>query len=150
MSIDKQMDKMWYTHPYAHGRTHTHTMEYYSVAKNKMPSATTWTELETVILSEVSQKEKENTIYLSYVESKIWHNCTYLWNKNRLKNIENRLVVARGWGEWWGREFGISRCKLLYIEWIMNKFLLCSAGNYIQYPTINHNGKDYKKEYIHV
>ena len=40
-------------------------------------------------------------------------------------------------------EFGISRCKLLYIEWINNKVLLYSTGNYIQYPVINHNGKEY-------
>ena len=47
-----------------------------------------------------------------------------------------------GWGgiEW---EVGISRCKLLYIEWINNKVLLYSTGNYIQYPVINHNGKEY-------
>ena len=31
-------------------------------------------------------------------------------------------------------EFGISRCKLLHIEWINNKVLLYSTGNYIQYP----------------
>ena len=39
-------------------------------------------------------------------------------------------------------EFGTSRCKLLYIEWIHNKVLLCSTGNYIQYLVINHNGKE--------
>ena len=34
-------------------------MEYYSVVKNEvMPLATTWVDLEIVILSEVSQKEK--------------------------------------------------------------------------------------------
>ena len=37
--------------------------------------------------------------------------------------------------------FGISRGKLLYLEWIKNKVLLCSTGNYIQYPVINHKGK---------
>ena len=37
---------------------------------------------------------------------------------------------------------GISRCKLLYIEWINNEALLYSTGNYIQYPIINHNGKE--------
>ena len=41
--------------------------------------------------------------------------------------------------EW---EFGINRCKLLYIEWI-NKVLLYSTGNYIQYPMIKHNGQEY-------
>ena len=41
--------------------------------------------------------------------------------------------------EW---EAGVSRCKLLYIEWINNKVLLYSTGNCIQYPGINHNGKE--------
>ena len=39
-------------------------------------------------------------------------------------------------------EIGIRRCKLLYIEWI-NKVLLCTTGNYIQYPVINQNGKEF-------
>ena len=45
-------------------------------------------------------------------------------------------------------EFGISRCKL---GW-MNKVILHSTGNYIQYPRINHNRKEYlfKKEYLYV
>ena len=42
-------------------------------------------------------------------------------------------------------EFGISRYKLLYTEWINNKVLLYSIGNYIQYLVINHNGKEMKK-----
>ena len=62
-------------------------------------------------------------------------------------DIENRLVVAKGEGikggmEW---EVGVSRCKLLYTEWINNKVLLYGTENYIQYPLINHNGKEYKK-----
>ena len=73
--------------------------------------------------------------------------------QKQTQNIENRLVVAngeQGWGggkEW---EFGVSRCKLSYIEWINNKALLYSTGNYIQYPVINHNGKEYEKEYIYI
>ena len=35
--------------------------------------------------------------------------------------------------------------KPVYIRWINNKVLLCSTGNYIQYPMINHNGKEYEK-----
>ena len=34
-------------------------------------------------------------------------------------------------------EFGVSRCKLLHIEWI-NKVLVYSTENYVQYPGINH------------
>ena len=45
-------------------------------------------------------------------------------------------------------DFGISRCKLLYIEWI-NKFLPYSTRNYIQYPMINHNAKVYEL-YIYI
>ena len=51
-----------------------------------------------------------------------------------------------GWGRGRGREggmvwvLGVSRCKVLHIEWRNNKVLLYSTGNYIHYPVINHNG----------
>ena len=45
-------------------------------------------------------------------------------------------------------EFGIGRDKQLHVEWINNKGLLYRTGNYIQCPVINHNGKEYEKEYI--
>jgi len=47
-------------------------------------------------------------------------------------------------------EFGVSRCKLLHLVWINNKGLLHSIGNYIQYPGINHKGKEYKKECVYI
>ena len=80
------------------------------------------------------------------MESKILHKGTYLQNKNKLTDIENRLVVAKGEG-WGGKdwEFEISRCKLFYIGWINNKVLLYITRKYIQYPVINHNGKEYIK-----
>ena len=56
-------------------------------------------------------------------------------------------MVAKGGGEgeidW---EFGVRRRKLLYIEWINSKVLLYSTGNYIQYPVIKYNGKEYITE----
>ena len=48
-------------------------------------------------------------------------------------------------GGGWGRDGvggWVSRCKLLHIERINNKVLLYSTENYIQYPIINHNGKE--------
>ena len=33
-------------------------------------------------------------------------------------------------------EFGVGRCKLLHLEWINNKVLLYSTGNYIQSPGV--------------
>ena len=46
-------------------------------------------------------------------------------------------------------QFGVGRYKLLHLEWI-NKVLLFNTGNCIQSPGINHNGKEYKKEYIYM
>ena len=43
-----------------------------------------------------------------------------------------------------GGRLGLLRCKLLYMEWI-NKVLVYCTGNYIQYPMINPNGKEYFK-----
>ena len=57
------------------------------------------------------------------------------------------LRVEGGGGKDW--KFGISRCKLLYIEWINRKVLKYSVGSYIQYPVINHNGQEYEKECIY-
>ena len=44
-----------------------------------------------------------------------------------------RVKDCGGGVDW---EFGVSRCKLLYIEWINNNVLLYSTGNYIDYPVI--------------
>ena len=45
-------------------------------------------------------------------------------------------------------ESGVGRCKLLQLEWINNKVLLYSTGNYIQYLVITYNEKESEKEYI--
>ena len=130
--------------------THIYNGILLSCKKNKiMPFAATWMQLEIITLTEVSQKRKTNSIwYHLYVESKIWHYWTYLQNRNRLTDIENRLGVAKGEAGGGGKdwEFGVSRCKLVYIGWINNKVLLYSTGNCIQYPVINYNGKEYFKK----
>ena len=41
-------------------------------------------------------------------------------------------------------EFRVDKCKLLNLEWI-NKVLVCGTVSYIQFPGINHNGKEYKR-----
>ena len=47
-------------------------------------------------------------------------------------DTENRLVIAKGEEVWGGRgwEFGVSKCKLLYTEWINNKVLLYNTELY--------------------
>ena len=66
-----------------------------------------------------------------------------MFHRNSLTGIENRFVVAKGEGGGGGMdwEFGTGRCKLLYTEWIKDKVLLYSTGNYIQYLIINYNEK---------
>ena len=62
-------------------------------------------------------------------------------------------MVAKGEGVGGGMEWevGVSRCKRLYMEWINNKVQLYSTGNYIQYPMINHNRKEYfKKKNVYI
>ena len=58
-STDDWIRKMWYIY----------TMEYYSAIKKNeiMPFAATWMELETLILSEVSQKEKDKYHMISLI-----------------------------------------------------------------------------------
>ena len=54
-------------------------------------------------------------------------------------------MVAKGGEveEGWTWSLGLA-CKLLYMGWINNEFLLYSTEKYIQYPEISHNGKEYR------
>ena len=56
-----------------HTHTHTHTpMEYYSAKENNeiLPFAAIWMGLEGIMLSEISQTEKDKYKHCLYVESK--------------------------------------------------------------------------------
>ena len=70
------------------------------------------------------------------------------------RTLEQREQVAKGVAVGGGMrwEFGVSRCKLLYIKWINSKVLLYSKENCIQYPMISHMEKNILKEctYIYV
>ena len=93
-----------------------------------------------------SQAETNTVWYHFYVGSKLWHQWTYLWNRNRLTDIENRSVVAKGWGvQSTHGEFGVGRCKLWHWEWISNEVLLYSTGNSIQSLGIVQDGRECKK-----
>ena len=65
-------------------------------------------------------------------------------DRNRPTDIENRLVAKREGGrEGMGGEAGVSRYKLLHTERINNRSSsLFSTPDYIQYPVLNHNGKE--------
>ena len=77
-------------------------MEYYSAIKKNeiLPLATTWMDLEGIMLNEISQRKKNILCYNSYVESK---------KENKLVNIAKQkqthrwLPVGRRRGEaGWG------------------------------------------------
>ena len=100
-------------------------------------------DLEIIILSEVSQTEKDK-----------YHDITYIWNlkqgtkehrheTERFTDAKNRPVEGdrgRGEREGWTGSLGLADANY-YIEWRNSKVPLYSTGNYIQYPVTNHNGK---------
>ena len=51
-------------------------------------------------------------------------------NKNKYTDLENKLMVTRGEGNWGGivREFGIDMYTLLYLKWITNKTYCIAQG----------------------
>ena len=73
-------------------------MEYYLAIKKQENLATTWTELENIMLSELHQTKKDILYKVTYIQM--------IKNKNKEKNecvdTENRLVVSKGKG--WGDE----------------------------------------------
>ena len=107
-----------------------------------MPFAATWIDLEIIVLTEGSQKEIQMPYDITYMQNHVTINLSA---KQKLTHRHRQQICGcqlRG-GEELNCKFGISRCKLLYIEQI-NKVLLYSPENYIQYPIINHNRKEYE------
>ena len=108
-STDDWIRKMWYRY----------TREYYSgIKKNKtMLFAATWMELETLILSEVRKRKTNTTWYHLYMESKIWNKWIYLQNRNKLMDMENRVVVTKGEGEGVGWTESLGLVDANYCIW---------------------------------
>ena len=73
-----------------------YTMEYYSAKKKNeiMPFAATLMDLEIIILSEVSDRERQIP-YRLHVESNKMIQIN-LQNRNRVPDIENKLMVTKG------------------------------------------------------
>ena len=64
------MDKedVVYTHTHTHTHTHTQTHTYIGIKKNEiLPFAATWMDLEGIMLSEISQTEKDKYCMISLI-----------------------------------------------------------------------------------
>jgi hypothetical protein len=94
--------------------------EYFSAIRKDeiVPFAVTWLNLETITLSETSQAEKDKhhkTLLTCGILKR--YKQTYLQNRNRVTNVENKLMITRGK---WGRrgikwEIRIALSTLLHI-----------------------------------
>ena len=117
-----------------------------------MPFAATWMDLEIVILSKVSQTQKDK-----------YHDIAYMWNLK--KGVQMNLFTKqkqshrcrkqtygsqgkRGGGINW--EIGIDIYTLSYIKQITNENLLYSTGNSSQYSVMTYVGKEAKNEWTYV
>ena len=62
-----------------------------------MPFAATWGDLEIIILSEISQTEKDKYQVISHVKfNKKWYKRTYLKKKKKLQGFKTHLVGTIG------------------------------------------------------
>ena len=70
---------------------------------------------------------------------------SYLQNRSRLTEKENTLIFIKRESGWKRNKLGVgvTRYQLLYAKEISSKVLLYSTGNYIKYPSINHNTKHF-------
>ena len=93
-------------------------MEYYSaIKKNKIMSfAAPWMELETLILSEVSQKEKDIIGYYLYLN--LIYGTNEPFHRKEIHGLGEQTSGCQGEeggsGMYW--EFGGNRGKLLHLE----------------------------------
>ena len=92
---------------------------------------------------EFCQSKEEFQQYQSHTQMKL----SMKQKQNQGHREQTGDCQGQGGGRGLDWEFGVNRCTLLYIEWI-NKVLLYSIKNYIQYPVINHKGKEYEIECI--
>ena len=103
--------------------------------------------------SEVRQRRRKSVWHPFYAGSKKkWYKWTYLQKRNRLTDLEDEFMVARGegWGEGIVSKFGTDRYTRLYLKWITNKVLLYSRGNAAQCYVEAWMGGEFGGEQIHV
>ena len=84
-------------------------MEYSAIRKKQiLPFATTWMELEGIMLSEISQAEKDKyqmiSLFLWSIRTKKKTEGTKQQQTHRTQEWTNSYQKERDWGGWVGRE----------------------------------------------
>ena len=107
--MDEWIKNLWYTY----------TMEYYSaIKKNKiMPFAEKWTELETFILNEIHQKEKDKYHMTSLITGILYLAQMNLSTEKKIMDMEKRLGVAQSEGEGLIRTGNLGLIDVNYCLW---------------------------------
>ena len=123
-ATDEWIKKMWYIY----------TMEYYSAIKRKETGSFVemWMDLETVIQSEVSQKEKNKYHILTHICGTQKNGTDQMVCRTEIETQMQRTNVWTPRGESGGGgggavmnwEIGIDIYTLICIKWITNKNLL--------------------------
>ena len=130
-------------------------MEYYSAIKKKQTNVicSNMDGIRDSHTDEVSQKEKDKYHLISLIFG-IYNMAQMILSteQKKIMDMVRRLVVTRreGGGSGMDGEYGVGRYKLLYLEWISNGILLCSTGNYVQSPGVEHDGRQYKKKDVYM
>ena len=90
-SVKEWIKKLWYIY----------TMEYYTEERKKelLPFATSWMELESIMLSEISQVVKDKYHMISPISVTEWTKQTSKQNITTNIEIKNELTVIKGLGE---------------------------------------------------
>ena len=109
-----------YTQTYIYIYVHIHAADYCSAIKNNeiLPFATTWIELQRIVLSEISQTKKNTVwfhLHMEFKKQNKWTNVT----KQKLSDTKIKEVAVRGARHEGGRETGerdkqvqISSCSI--------------------------------------
>ena len=99
-----------------------------------MPSVATWMDLESFILSEVSQTEKEK-YHMASLICEIWKEMiqmNLLTKQNKTHRLRKQMYGCHK-GKGIVREFGVVMYTLLYLKWITNKDILYGTRNSAQH-----------------
>ena len=79
---------------------------------NLIPFAATWMDLEIIIVSKVSQKEKDKyhmILLICGISNVTWMNLPTKWKQTHRHREDLRLPREKGWERWM---VGVSRCKV--------------------------------------